>query len=186
MQQFINILILMMMCSCASKNSTYKSIPEADAIVRHTNSQLASLGLFRCMHSGGCFVPLGGVALGYQTASYRFDKIDQARQFICYLFYDISSPLNNEIRIRPYLRKYPLTADGFYLTVDFLDGKGCSLESPYIASVSLSKGKISYESYDSSQPRGWQFSVLLEESFDEAEQLLKKQISSEISCDKKF
>ena len=173
----IYITLLMFCTACTHECSSVTEVPVANDIMRSHDRKLAKMGLYRCMTSGPICAPIREISAGYATNSFRFTSIDEARKFFLRFYSEYSKPFMESDSIRYYLNEYPLESKNFYLFIFFYDEKREIVVAPYITSISLSNGKICYDTYDEDGGKGSY--ILLEETFEEAMEKLAAQGEAE-------
>ncbi len=97
-------------------------------------------------------------------------NVDQARNIFMQSLEDFSNKINCNMTMRPHLANYPFNEFNLGLDISFYESPGKRPQKPYVALVSLIKGKIFYFFYDNEKQK---FVDDYSETYQEALQKVK-------------
>ena len=114
--------------------------------------------------SFGAFDEIEDVVMHFQTRGQSVD-IDQARNMLVNAREAIVAALNNNKKLRPYLRWYPFPSEEVEISIHFFDSKESPVLEGYISSVYSHKETIFYSQ---TKPGKFKIEDVTEEPYDEA------------------
>lgn len=103
-------------------------------------------------------------------------EIEQARNLIANGVNELLLDLNNDERLRPYLKVYPLTSLNVSFAIFFHYKNGEDIVYPFLSLVASYSGRITYKKDDEKKPYKYKFELF--ESYEEALEILKLESSN--------
>lgn len=160
---FLIITCLVLLQGC---DNTPKYVQLADQLQTEFTKQVYQEEHLPCWMIGGSMMnDIQVMSLGFE--SYQKVNIDQARKLYVKLTQKFMDKINNNTEIRPYLHTYPFTPDNAKIKLMFSDIQTNKFVSkPYIASVMATRGKVFYDVYEPTNPKGLE--TIHSETYEEA------------------
>jgi hypothetical protein len=122
----------------------------------------------------------GGVDNGIWLMSFGFKRYnsylteEDARKLIIECVNDCLEAVNQDEKLRPFLKVFPFTAKNLDFTIFNYDKQGNDIDHPLIKTVSNSEGKICYYTIDASKPIQ-PYKSKKYETYEEAVAILQKE-----------
>ena len=151
MRQLFFLLILLVLGSCTHKwppDSKYPHVNKAREIVASTNKNFAKKGIYEYRKVYSYDSEIGEFDHYYIATKYCITDIDEARTFFHTFLEEFLEPLNNDERLRPYLKNYPLTWENVDVDIIFVNEKEELFSVPYFSHIGKQGPAIVYELYD--------------------------------------
>ncbi len=107
---------------------------------------------------------------------FSYQRLDQnqVRRLVVDLAEDLITLVKQNAEIQEYLANLPFNVNNYELTIIFKDSNNKNQEFPYVTSVALEQGKISYFYYDNSKGR-YLFDKTNSESYQEALRIVREE-----------
>jgi len=112
---------------------------------------------------GGFFKDVEQITLFF--AAYRKASIEEARELGVSVVEPLLQKINEEEKLRPYLREYPFNCNGIHIAITFFQNNNRYETNGSITNISVANNKVYYEIYNYETEK---FETLLVEPYDKA------------------
>lgn len=163
-------LLLLFLCSLSGCEEESVYIKYIDHIVvDYTRYLQAKEPTLRILDIGGRYIS----DVEQIDVSYEIKKnmnFVESRRFYVMHSQRFLETINSDKKIRPYLRNYPATIENIELSFKFIGSDNECVNSPHIAQISVSNGKLFYSIYNQEADQLETFYV---EPYEEAVRMIK-------------
>jgi hypothetical protein len=168
----INLLVILTTTSCMVSTQDTLTGPRErrtdysilNQMKIEINNTLSNQGLFVIGCSSHLYPLIQHIGDYFGTTQYRYTSPDEVRPLLCQIMDMYLTAVNNEKRIRPFLKEYPFPARHLDTSIRFLDQDRDTLGEPYIEYAQCIKGTLSYFKRDKDGKR----KVIYQEPFETA------------------
>jgi hypothetical protein len=180
---FVFMILLTAFSGLTAKEPDYCRYAD-EVTARYTREMKEKYGLILEGSGGEFLYDIQSVSLSFRL--YEKYSVDQIRVIIVNAEKRLMEMLNDDKKIRPYLRNFPVTPVNATISLschDLLDDDRGLVDAPYIAFTLCVNGKVFYR-VNLRDPSGWKinypnYKLVHQETFEEACRIVEKQASTE-------
>ncbi len=143
---YMCVMMLLFSCCQNKKNRDYISIIRIAE--KRANDYITSQGYAYSGTGSTCYNDLHDIDRSYISQKDKFTTVTATRIFVVEKFIGYLKIFNSCKEVRPYLNNYPFTEKNLYMRFSFHDANNQKLKPPYICTVTLFRGKVSFEEWN--------------------------------------
>jgi hypothetical protein len=142
----------------------------ANEIIKEFVTEMRKEFGLKCLGSGGS-MPNDVESIEIMLVSYEKASEEKARELEIKATERLTAMVNAHEKIRPFLREYPFPPQRAEVMISFIDKNMKPFSSDSVALIFQAKGNLNYRAYN---PKTKQYTVLFNESYEEAKKIVSK------------